>query len=151
MDLSKTQSLMYHELKFISNEGGKVSQGKGKKIKGNDSQVQIPRVTRISFLQLKIIALQSLNQKYEQNTSKNKLRECFCEISMTFFIPVCQIIYFIRVSTQFQCVCVFFQEGASKKDRDDFLSEAAIVAQFNDPNVISIEGVVLRGMQGHVI
>ena len=44
---------------------------------------------------------------------------------------------------------VCFQEGASKKDRDDFLSEAALVAQFNDPNVISIEGVVLRGMQGH--
>ena len=43
------------------------------------------------------------------------------------------------------------QEGASKRDRDDFLSEAAIVAQFNNPNVISIEGVVLRGMQGHFI
>ena len=32
------------------------------------------------------------------------------------------------------------------KDRDDFLSEAAILAQFNDSHVISVEGVILKGM-----
>lgn len=31
-------------------------------------------------------------------------------------------------------------------DRDDFLSEAAILGQFSDPNVITIEGVVLKGL-----
>lgn len=34
--------------------------------------------------------------------------------------------------------------GAGKKDRDDFLSEAAILGQFSDPNVIAIEGVVMK-------
>lgn len=34
--------------------------------------------------------------------------------------------------------------NASKRDRDDFLSEAAIIGQFTDPNVISLEGVVLK-------
>ena len=42
--------------------------------------------------------------------------------------------------------CFVFQSNASKKDRDDFLSEAAILAQFNDSHVISVEGVILKGM-----
>ena len=42
--------------------------------------------------------------------------------------------------------CFIFQSNASKKDRDDFLSEAAILAQFNDSHVISVEGVILKGM-----
>ena len=37
------------------------------------------------------------------------------------------------------------QSGANRSDRDDFLSEAAILGQFSDPNVVSIEGVVLKG------
>lgn len=37
------------------------------------------------------------------------------------------------------------QSGANRSDRDDFLSEAAILGQFSDPNVITIEGVVLKG------
>jgi len=36
------------------------------------------------------------------------------------------------------------RSGATKKDRDDFLGEAAILGQFNDPNVIVIEGVILK-------
>ncbi|XP_066926548.1 ephrin type-B receptor 1-B-like [Clytia hemisphaerica] len=36
------------------------------------------------------------------------------------------------------------KQSATKHDRDDFLSEAAIVGQFTDPNVISLEGVVLK-------
>jgi len=39
-----------------------------------------------------------------------------------------------------------FQPNASKHDRDDFLSEAAIIGQFTDPNVITLEGVVLKGL-----
>ena len=39
----------------------------------------------------------------------------------------------------------FIKETASKSDRDDFLSEAAILGQFKDPNVISLEGVILKG------
>ena len=42
--------------------------------------------------------------------------------------------------------CFIFQSNASNKDRDDFLSEAAILAQFNDSHVISVEGVILKGM-----
>ena len=42
--------------------------------------------------------------------------------------------------------CFIFQSNASKKDRDDFLSEAAILAQFNDSHVVSVEGVILKGM-----
>ena len=42
--------------------------------------------------------------------------------------------------------CFIFKSNASKKDRDDFLSEAAILAQFNDSHVISVEGVILKGM-----
>ena len=42
--------------------------------------------------------------------------------------------------------CFIFQSNASKKDRDDFLSEAAILAQFNDSHVISVEGVILKGV-----
>ena len=37
------------------------------------------------------------------------------------------------------------QSGANRSDRDDFLSEAAILGQFSHPNVVSIEGVVLKG------
>ncbi|XP_066916418.1 ephrin type-B receptor 1-B-like [Clytia hemisphaerica] len=36
------------------------------------------------------------------------------------------------------------KSGANRSDRDDFLSEAAILGQFSDPNVVSIEGVVLK-------
>ena len=42
--------------------------------------------------------------------------------------------------------CFLFQSNASKKDRDDFLSEAAILAQFNNSHVISVEGVILKGV-----
>ena len=38
-----------------------------------------------------------------------------------------------------------FQKKASKEDRNDFLSEAAILGQFSDPNVIFLEGVILQG------
>ena len=34
--------------------------------------------------------------------------------------------------------------GASDKDRADFLSEASIMGQFDDPNVIELLGVVTR-------
>ncbi|XP_057304891.1 ephrin type-B receptor 1-B-like [Hydractinia symbiolongicarpus] len=34
--------------------------------------------------------------------------------------------------------------GASKRDRDDFLGEAAILGQFSDANVVSLEGVILK-------
>jgi len=34
--------------------------------------------------------------------------------------------------------------GASDKNRLDFLTEASIMGQFDDPNVIYLEGVVTR-------
>ncbi|XP_057304892.1 ephrin type-B receptor 1-B-like [Hydractinia symbiolongicarpus] len=34
--------------------------------------------------------------------------------------------------------------GASKRDRDDFLGEAAILGQFSDANVVNLEGVILK-------
>ncbi|XP_047137660.1 ephrin type-A receptor 3-like isoform X1 [Hydra vulgaris] len=36
------------------------------------------------------------------------------------------------------------KNGASESDREDFLSEAAILGQFSNPNVIFLEGVVLK-------
>ena len=38
------------------------------------------------------------------------------------------------------------QVNSTKQDRDDFLSEAAILGQFTDPNVIFLQGVILKGM-----
>ena len=43
-------------------------------------------------------------------------------------------------------IAFLFQPSATKHDRDNFLSEAAIIGQFTDPNVIALEGVVLNGL-----
>ena len=43
------------------------------------------------------------------------------------------------------------QADASKADRDDFLSEAVILGQFNDVNVIKLEGVVYQGIMDMII
>lgn len=52
----------------------------------------------------------------------------------------------------FHSHCYFiFQPNASKKDCDGFLSEAAILGQFNDANVISIEGVIVKGIQNTML
>ena len=40
---------------------------------------------------------------------------------------------------------ILFQIGGSQKDREDFISEAAILGQFDNPNVIRLEGVILKG------
>ena len=40
---------------------------------------------------------------------------------------------------------VYFQATATQTDRSDFLSEAAILGQFSDPNVIFLQGVILKG------
>ena len=37
------------------------------------------------------------------------------------------------------------KEGAGEEDRVKFLQEAAIMGQFNDPNVITTHGVVTEG------
>ena len=42
-------------------------------------------------------------------------------------------------------VYLLLQGNANKKASDDFLSEAAYMGQFDDPNVIALEGVVVRG------
>ena len=39
-----------------------------------------------------------------------------------------------------------FQPDATNYERDDFLSEAAIIGQFTHPNIIKLEGVVLKGI-----
>ena len=50
------------------------------------------------------------------------------------------------ISQSFIYASVYFLQGnASKKASDDFLSEAAYMGQFDDPNVIALEGVVVRG------
>lgn len=36
--------------------------------------------------------------------------------------------------------------GATEKNRLDFLTEASIMGQFDDPNVIFLEGVVTKSM-----
>ena len=36
------------------------------------------------------------------------------------------------------------KEGASAKDQLNFLREASTMAQFNDPNIISLKGVVTK-------
>ena len=46
----------------------------------------------------------------------------------------------------FSPLLFLFQPSATKHDRDNFLSEAAIIGQFTDPNVIALEGVVLKGL-----
>ena len=38
------------------------------------------------------------------------------------------------------------QSNANKKARDDFLGEAMYMGQFDDPNVINLEGVVVKGI-----
>jgi len=43
------------------------------------------------------------------------------------------------------------KSDASKRDRDDFLSEAAILGQFSDPNVIMLEGVILQDEPNAII
>ncbi|XP_057303646.1 ephrin type-B receptor 1-B-like [Hydractinia symbiolongicarpus] len=41
--------------------------------------------------------------------------------------------------------------GATKQDRDDFISEAAILGQFSDPNVILLEGVIVEDQPNAII
>lgn len=53
--------------------------------------------------------------------------------------------FLILTNFLFSMFTNFIKETASKSDRDDFLSEAAILGQFKDPNVISLEGVILKG------
>ena len=38
--------------------------------------------------------------------------------------------------------------GATEKNRLDFLTEASIMGQFDDPNVIFLEGVVTKSKEG---
>ena len=39
---------------------------------------------------------------------------------------------------------ISIQAGALRKNRQDFISEASIMGQFCDPNVIFLEGVVTK-------
>ena len=39
-----------------------------------------------------------------------------------------------------------FQPNVTNYERDDFLCEAAIIGQFTHPNIITVEGVLLKGI-----
>ena len=41
---------------------------------------------------------------------------------------------------------VFFQPNVINYERNDFLCEAAIIGQFTHPNIIALEGVILKGI-----
>ncbi|CAK8691008.1 unnamed protein product [Clavelina lepadiformis] len=41
--------------------------------------------------------------------------------------------------------------GATKKDQQNFLREASTIAQFNDPNVVQLKGVVTRSSQVMIV
>ena len=41
---------------------------------------------------------------------------------------------------------LFFQPNVTNYERDDFLCEAAIIGQFTHPNIITVEGVLLKGI-----
>lgn len=74
-------------------------------------------------------------------------KESHCRVLCSIYKSVGQPVIGLECMSNF---CNFsssllLQPGASKHDRDDFLSEAAIIGQFSDPNVITLEGVVLKG------
>jgi len=40
------------------------------------------------------------------------------------------------------------KRGYSKRDESNFLREAATMAQFHDPNIVELKGVVTKGKVG---
>eukprot|EP00111_Clytia_hemisphaerica_P008286 TCONS_00024179-protein len=56
-----------------------------------------------------------------------------------------------RSGKDYQVAVKMLKPSSTKKDREDFLSEAAILGQFNDPNVVVLRGVILKEQPNAII
>lgn len=67
------------------------------------------------------------------------------------FADVYKAVLTVEAKTPKDVAVKILKQGAQKSDRDDFLSEAAILGQFLDANVINLEGVILRERPNMII
>ena len=83
-----------------------------------------------------------LKHRKQRNRYKKKIMKLF--ISLGEFGDVCKGKLRVPARPEMSVAIKTLKAGATDKNRLDFLTEASIMGQFDDPNVIFLEGVVTK-------